>query len=79
MEAINFQGIKEREWNLDSPVRYIKITGGPPNKEGMLLGLKNGQVFCRHSRFIIFSLSPHEFTVSSIRKLTSEQKTVNRS
>lgn len=41
---MNFQGVKEREWTLDSPVRYIKIVGGPANKEGLLLGLKNGQV-----------------------------------
>ena len=44
LQCINFHGVKEREWNLDSAVRYIKITGGPANKEGVLIGLKNGQV-----------------------------------
>ena len=44
LQSVNFQGIKEREWTLESPVRYIKIVGGPANKEGLLLGLKNGQV-----------------------------------
>ncbi|XP_046642661.1 intraflagellar transport protein 122 homolog [Daphnia pulicaria] len=41
LQSVNFQGVKEREWTLDSPVRYIKIVGGPANKEGLLLGLKN--------------------------------------
>ncbi|CAH8535112.1 unnamed protein product [Schistosoma rodhaini] len=44
LTCINFKGIKEREWIVDSPVNYIRIIGGPPNKEGLLLGLKNGQV-----------------------------------
>ncbi len=44
LQSVNFQGVKEREWTLESPVRYIKIVGGPANKEGLLLGLKNGQV-----------------------------------
>ncbi|CAH8503886.1 unnamed protein product [Schistosoma rodhaini] len=44
LTCINFKGIKEREWIVDSPVNCIRIIGGPPNKEGLLLGLKNGQV-----------------------------------
>ncbi|CAH8509487.1 unnamed protein product [Heterobilharzia americana] len=44
LSCINFQGIKECEWILDSPVKCIRIIGGPQNKEGLLLGLKNGQV-----------------------------------
>lgn len=63
MQSVNFQGIKEREWTLDSPVRYIKIVGGPANKEGLLLGLKNGQV-CTYSNEITF-----EFIINYWRNL----------
>ena len=30
---------------LESQIRYIKVVGGPPSREGMLVGLRNGQVF----------------------------------
>ena len=29
---------------MESHVRYIKVVGGPPGREGMLVGLRNGQV-----------------------------------
>ncbi|CAH8841801.1 unnamed protein product [Trichobilharzia szidati] len=44
LTCINFQGIKEREWIVDSPVKCLRIIGGLQNKECLLLGLKNGQV-----------------------------------
>ncbi|CAH8492943.1 unnamed protein product [Schistosoma mattheei] len=44
LSCINFKGIKEREWIVDSPVNCIRVIGGLPNKEGLLLGLKDGQV-----------------------------------
>ena len=36
---INFNGAIEREWILDSSVRYMKVIGGPPRKEGMIVGV----------------------------------------
>lgn len=37
-------GVFEREWDLGSVIRYIKVLGGPAAAEGILAGLKNGQV-----------------------------------
>ncbi|KAI1301651.1 Intraflagellar transport protein -like protein [Halotydeus destructor] len=44
LQCLNFQGHMEREWHVDSYIRYIRATGGPPGKEGLLLGLKSGQI-----------------------------------
>ncbi|KAG5888430.1 hypothetical protein JTB14_020205 [Gonioctena quinquepunctata] len=48
LQSMFFSGEKEKEWNFESPIRYIKNIGGPPGKEGLLLGLKNGQVWEVH-------------------------------
>lgn len=45
LQSMSFSGSIEREWNLESAISYIKIIGGPPKQEGLILGLKNGQVF----------------------------------
>ena len=30
---------------LESQIHYIKVVGGPPSREGMFVGLRNGRVF----------------------------------
>ncbi|XP_050311771.1 intraflagellar transport protein 122 homolog [Anthonomus grandis grandis] len=45
LQSMFFSGEKEKTWDFDSPIRYIKNIGGPPGREGMLLGLKSGQVW----------------------------------
>jgi intraflagellar transport protein 122 len=45
MQLINFNGAVEREWILDSEIRYTKVIGGPPKKEGMIIGLQDGSIF----------------------------------
>eukprot|EP00899_Mesostigma_viride_P007013 jgi/Mesvir1/16312/Mv12764-RA.1 len=42
LQLYNFAGDKEREWVLESVIRYIKVVGGPSGKEGLLVGLKSG-------------------------------------
>ncbi|KAI8823543.1 WD40-repeat-containing domain protein [Fimicolochytrium jonesii] len=44
LQSYNFQGEAEREWILGSTIRYIKVIGGRPGREGLLVGLKDGQI-----------------------------------
>ncbi|XP_064607326.1 intraflagellar transport protein 122 homolog isoform X2 [Liolophura sinensis] len=44
LQCLSFQGAREREWTMESLIRYIKVIGGPAGREGLLVGLKNGQI-----------------------------------
>ncbi|CAK8675911.1 intraflagellar transport protein 122 homolog [Clavelina lepadiformis] len=44
LTCFSMDGQKQREWFLEANIRYIKVIGGPAGREGLLLGLKNGQV-----------------------------------
>ena len=58
---VGFSGEQVRHWQLDAVVRYIKVIGGPPGKEGLLVGLKSGQVLklFLNSPFPVQLLSHH--------------------
>lgn len=45
LQSLDFNGDLQREWIMDSFIRYIKVTGGPSGCEGLMIGLKNGQVW----------------------------------
>ncbi|KAM4571964.1 intraflagellar transport protein 122 homolog [Fundulus diaphanus] len=44
LQCLSFDGVNEKEWVMESMIRYIKVIGGPPGKEGLLVGLKNGAI-----------------------------------
>ncbi|XP_048067045.1 intraflagellar transport protein 122 homolog isoform X1 [Megalobrama amblycephala] len=44
LQCLSFTAIKEKEWLMESLIRYIKVIGGPAGREGLLVGLKNGAI-----------------------------------
>eukprot|EP00802_Teleaulax_amphioxeia_P001080 Tamp_01081.p2 GENE.Tamp_01081~~Tamp_01081.p2 ORF type:complete len:636 (-),score=178.54 Tamp_01081:4097-5920(-) len=75
LQLLNFKGDKEREWVLDAVIRYIKVVGGPPRREGLLVGLKNGQVL----KIYVDNLFPipvvtHERAIRCLDLSASRQK-----
>lgn len=35
----------EREWSFDSDIKYLRVLGGATNREALISGLKNGEIF----------------------------------
>nr|CAG4716983.1 unnamed protein product [Naegleria fowleri] len=44
LNLYDFKGNLQRVWDLDAPIKYIKVIGGPPFKESLLVGLSNGSI-----------------------------------
>uniref|UniRef100_UPI00358E285F intraflagellar transport protein 122 homolog isoform X2 n=1 Tax=Myxine glutinosa TaxID=7769 RepID=UPI00358E285F len=44
LQCLSLSGAKEREWHMEALIRYIKVIGGPMGREGLLIGLKHGQI-----------------------------------
>ncbi|RXM91957.1 Intraflagellar transport protein 122-like [Acipenser ruthenus] len=44
LQCLSFNSVKEKEWLMESLIRYIKVIGGSPGREGLLVGLKNGAI-----------------------------------
>lgn len=55
LQCMSFTSVREKEWVMESLIRYIKVIGGPPGREGLLVGLKNGAVsLLLTSTFIVY-------------------------
>ncbi|KAK5894894.1 hypothetical protein CesoFtcFv8_011539, partial [Champsocephalus esox] len=44
LQCLSFTSVKEKEWVMESLIRYIKVIGGSQGREGLLVGLKNGAI-----------------------------------
>jgi len=45
LQLFDFSGKKEKEWVLESVIRYMKVVGGAPGREGLLVGLQSGDIY----------------------------------
>jgi len=44
LQLYTFAGVRVREWVLGATIRYIKPVGGPPGREGLIVGCEDGAV-----------------------------------
>lgn len=44
LRCVTYKGAFEGEWLFEAPVRFLMVTGGPPGRESVLVGLRSGQV-----------------------------------
>lgn len=45
LQSLTFAGETKNEWCFNSTIRYVKATGGLDRQEGLLVGLKDGQIY----------------------------------
>ena len=58
VELYSFDGLRQKVWNLESVVNYLKVDGGLEGQEGVLLGLQSGIV----SKLFVDNPFPIELT-----------------
>jgi intraflagellar transport protein 122 len=44
LQLFSFKGEKIREWVMEGLIRYVRVVGGPPTREALLVGLQNGSI-----------------------------------
>lgn len=44
LQSLTLDGTLDRQWTMSAPIRYIKVIGGAPGREGLLVGCKDGSV-----------------------------------
>lgn len=44
IQLLSFSGVLEREWVLETPIKYVKPLSGPPKREAVLVGCHDGSV-----------------------------------
>ena len=73
-------GQREREWQFDAAVRYAKVLGGAAGREGLVIGLEDGQVrrrppCCLHSASTSTTSTATTCTTSTSTTTTSTTTT----